>query len=318
MTASQPAIKQLDHVIARVDEPRTLFALLTETLGLPVAWPLNSYPAFQSGGIALGNLYLEILQCGPRRKSTSNARPSGRFCAVAFEATPIEEVVEELSRRKIPHTPVAPYMERGADGSRTKVWSNVVLGKLLGNDFLLDTTIFLSHMPGAARMSDAGSGSAFDRWQMGKIFERNIVFLVEYAYENFGERPYWSQFKNQEEKRAADLARLRAAGGGPLGLEKVDEITACVKDFAAARDLWRRLYAPAEEIDEGVWEIDDGPALRLIKSDKNSIQTLVLKVSTLERAETFLRESGMLGAVGKDQITIDPSKIEGLDVRLVQ
>jgi hypothetical protein len=318
MADSQRVVKQLDHVIARVDEPRTLFSLLTETLGLPVAWPLNSYPSFQSGGVALGNLYLEILQCGPRRKPPTNARPSGRFCAVAFEATPIEEAVRELSRRKIPHTPVAPYMERGADGSQTKVWSNVVLGKLLGGDLLLDATIFLSRLPGAASLSDAGSGSAFDRWQMSKIFERNLVFLVEYAYENFGERPFWSQFRNHEEKRAADLARLRAAGGGPVGLEKVKEVFACVKNFDAAQKLWRRLYAPAEEVDEGVWEIDDGPALRLVASSQNSIQTLVLKVASLEQAETFLRESGMLGIVVEDQITFDPSKIEGLDVRLVQ
>jgi hypothetical protein len=44
----------------------------------------------------------------------------------------------------------------------------------------------------------------------------------------------------------------------------------------------------------------------------------VLKVSSLQGAETFLRENGMLGAVGEDQIQIDPSKLEGLDVHLVQ
>src|SRR5918911_1247707 len=115
MNATRPVVKQLDHVIARVDEPHALFSLLTETLSLPVAWPLKSYPSFQSGGVALGNLYLEILQCGPRRKSSADAKPSGRLCAVAFEATPIEEAVAELSRRRLPHTPVAPYLERGAD-----------------------------------------------------------------------------------------------------------------------------------------------------------------------------------------------------------
>jgi len=64
--------------------------------------------------------------------------------------------------------------------------------------------------------------------------------------------------------------------------------------------------------------IDDGPAVRLVKSDANAIQTLTLKVASLERAETFLREKGMLGAVAENQITIDPSKLEGLDVRLVE
>jgi len=56
----------------------------------------------------------------------------------------------------------------------------------------------------------------------------------------------------------------------------------------------------------------------LPRADTNSIRTLVLKVSSLIRAETFLRESGMLGSVAADHIKIDPSKLEGLDVRLVR
>jgi hypothetical protein len=55
-----------------------------------------------------------------------------------------------------------------------------------------------------------------------------------------------------------------------------------------------------------------------VASDANTIQALVLKVSSLAKAETFLRESGMLGVVADNQITIAPEKIEGLDVRLVQ
>src|SRR5215207_9847638 len=153
MNNSSPVFKQLDHLIARVQDARLLFDTLTGALGLPVAWPLRSYPAFQSGGVALGNLYLEIMQCGPQRK----AGP-GRFCAIAYEAPPIDEAVRELSRRRIPHTPPAPYREPGADGKKAAIWSNAVLGRMLGRDWLLDLTVALSQLPGAARMSDAGSG----------------------------------------------------------------------------------------------------------------------------------------------------------------
>ena len=313
MDTSRPAIKQLDHLMARVDDPQAIFSLLSETLGLPVAWPLKSYPAFQSGGVALGNLYLEVIQSGARR----DADGRGRFCAIAFETPPIEAAVREISRRRIPHTPVVSYVERDREGKRKKVRANAVLGGLLGRDFLLDTTILLSRLPGAARLSDAASGSALDRWQMARLLEHNFVFLCEFYYENFGDLPFWSEFKDHAEKRAADLARLRAAGGGPLGVESVGEIVVGVKDFDAARELWRKLYAPVPEKAEGVWEIDDGPAVRLVHADADSIQTLTLKVSSLERAETHLRESGMLGAVNVDEITIAPSKLEGLDVRLV-
>jgi len=311
--AERPVIKQLDHVMARVDDPRAIFSLLTETLGLPVAWPLKSYPAFQSGGVALGNLYLEIIQSGARR----GAEGRGRFCAIAFETPPIEEAVRELSRRRIPHTPAVPYVERGREGEGKKIRANAVLGGLLGRDFLLDTTILLSRLPGASRLSDAASGSALDRWQMARLLEHNFVFLCEFYYENFGDLPFWSEFKDHGEKRAADLARLRASGGGALGVESVSEIVVGVKDFDAAREVWRKLYAPAPEKAEGVWEVDDGPAARLVRAASDSIRTLTLKVSSLERAETSLREGGMLGAFDDDEITVAPERLEGLDVRLI-
>ena len=313
MTKTRPAFKQLDHLVARVDDPAALFSLLTETLRLPVAWPLASYPSFQSGGVALGNLYLEIIQCGRRQKAAGR----GRLCAIAFEAVPIEEAARELSRRRLPHTPPAPYVERGRDGAKTKLWSNVVLGQMLGKDFLLDTTVLLSRLPGAASLSDAGAGGALNRWQLSKLFERNLVFFVEFYYENFGVRPFWSEYKDHEEKRAKDSERLRACGGGAVGLESVREIVAGVRDLDAARDLWRRLYAPVPEAAPAVFEDGGGPAVRLVPADTDSIRTLVLKVSSLARAETTLRESGMLGAVTDDRITIAPSRLEGLDVRLV-
>jgi catechol 2,3-dioxygenase-like lactoylglutathione lyase family enzyme len=314
MTSSRPVVKQLDHVVARVDDPRAVFKAFTETLGLPVAWPLASYPAFESGGVALGNLYLEIMQCGPRRGASNR----GRLCAVVFESPGIEGAAEELSRRGVPHTPAAPYVERGEGGARAKIWTNVVLGRLVGRDILLDATITLSRLPGAARMSDAGAGGWFNRFQLDALMRRNLVFLVEYHYENFGERPFWSEFGDHEHKRAQDSARLHASGGGALGLERVREVVVGVRDFPAARALWSKLYAPAAEVSSGVWEIDDGPALRLVESDTNSIQALALRVASLERAETHLHESGMIGTVADDEITIAPEKIEGLRVRLVR
>ena len=313
MDTSRPAVKQLDHIMARADDPQALFSVLSETLGLPVAWPLKSYPAFQSGGVTLGNLYLEVIHSGSRR----DADGRGRFCAIAFETTPLEAAVRELSRRDIPHTPVVSYIERDRDGQRKKVRANAVLGGLLGRDFLLDTTILLSRLPGATRLSDAASGSALDRWQMARLLEHNFVFLCEFYYENFGDLPFWSEFRSHGEKRAHDLARLRAASGGPLGIESVKEVVVGVRDFDAVRELWRRLYAPATEKAEGVWEVDDGPAARLVPADANSIRTLKLKVSSLPHAETSLRERGMLGAVTENEITIAPLKLEGLDVRLV-
>ncbi|HEX8720774.1 MAG TPA: hypothetical protein VF736_09110 [Pyrinomonadaceae bacterium] len=316
MDASRPVFKRLDHVVARAEDPRRLFSLLTETLGLPVAWPLAPYPAFDSGGVALGNLYVEVMRCGPARGPGRASRPA-RLSAVVFEAPGIERAAEELSRRRIPHTPPVPYMERGEDGARTRIWSNVVLGRMFGRDLLVDATILMSRLPGAASMSDAGAGRRLDRWQLDLLMRRSLVFLCEYHYENFGRRPFWSEFGSHDAKRAADRERLSACGGGALGVESAAEVSAGVRDFGAARELWRRLYAPAAETAEGLWESDGAPALRLVRAAADSIQTLFLKVSSLARAETFLRESGMLGASTENEIQIAPARLEGLDVRLV-
>jgi hypothetical protein len=43
-----------------------------------------------------------------------------------------------------------------------------------------------------------------------------------------------------------------------------------------------------------------------------------MSVSSLSRAETFLREKGMLGTIKEEQITIAPQTVCGLDIRLVQ
>jgi hypothetical protein len=54
------------------------------------------------------------------------------------------------------------------------------------------------------------------------------------------------------------------------------------------------------------------------ESDSDSIKRARLNVSSLERAETHLRESGMIGTITDEEISINPAKIEGHRVRLVQ
>jgi hypothetical protein len=311
-------IKQLDHLIARVDDPQPLFALLTETFQLPVAWPLRSYPSFTSGGVTLGNLYLEVLSCARRRRSASNHSTGARFAALAFETGALSESVRELDRRQIPHGPITPYVQREADGSRTKLYANVILGKMLGRSFWIDTTILLGRLPGASAMANPGAGGGLVRWGIDKVMSGNLVFLVEYTYGSFRNLPHWFEFKNHEEKRAADRATLAARQGGPLGIESVKEIVAGIRDVEDARKRWRNFFAPVTERAAGLWEIADGPAVRLVSSPENAIQTLLLKVSSLKQAETFLSEQSMLGVRKGEQTARLSQKLYGLDVWLVE
>jgi hypothetical protein len=318
MSVDRQVVKQLDHIIVRADDPQPLFKLLSETLQLPIAWPLRSYPSFTSGGVTLGNLYLEVLSVAARRESSSHHSPDARFAAFAFEADPLAQAAKELVRRKIPHGPATPYVQREADGRKTKLYSNVILGKMLGRNFWIDTMILMGRLPGASAIADPGAGGALVRWGMDKVMSGNLVFLVEYAYGAFTDLPHWSEFKNHEEKRAADRATLAAGQGGALGIESVKEIVAGVKDFDGAQQCWGKFLEPTAETAQGVWEIADGPAVHLVPADESLIQALVLKVSSLKKAETFLSETGMLGALEECQVTIAPEKIYGLDVRLVE
>jgi hypothetical protein len=316
VTTDGPIVKQLDHIVVRLDDPVSLHALLSETLRLPVAWPVQAYPSFTSGGITLGNVNLEILSCGAGRKPSRT--PEARIRAIAFESTSLTETVRELQRRAIPHTPVLDYELTQPDGQRVAHWANVMLNGLLGDDPYLKFVLISTRMPGYRWLGRQLRGSAIEKQGVDKLFSGALCFLVEYYYQHFGYDPGWSEFQSHEEKRAADLAALKERGGGPLGVEAMQEVIAGVRDEARVNELWRKFLAPAKAIDNGLWRIADGPAVRLVAAEENAIQAMVWKVSSLERAAEFLRAKGMLGLVSENQITIDPAKIYGLDVRLVE
>jgi hypothetical protein len=323
MKDNELIVKQLDHLVVRVDNPKPLFRLLSETLNLPVAWPLRSYPSFTSGGVTFGNLYLEIISCAPQRDSSqrdlsASDSTAARFVAMAFEAESLDESLRELDRRGIPHGPLTNYVQLEDDGSSTQLYANVILGKLLGGSFWLDTMILLGRLPGASAMANPGKGGALVRWGIDKVMNGNLVFLVKYSYGNFRNLPHWSEFSSHEEKCAADRAALAARQGGALGIESVEEIIAGVKDVEDANTRWRRFLAPQTESAPHLWEIADGPRVRLFEASDNQIQTLVLRVSSLKRAASFLTENEMMGSLAEDQLTIAPEKIYGLDVRLVE
>lgn len=313
---SRPVIKQLDHVIARVDDAASLHALFVEKFQLPVSWAVKSYKAFTSGGISLGNVNLEVLTVG--RESRKPDKERARFCAFAFECDSLQETVDELRRRGLKCSAVVPYIESPAEGlPKTHLWSNAFLDGLAGKDFWTQYVIFSTKMPGYQFIADIIRGSSVERQGMSRLFDGALVFLVEYQYQNFKNMPFWSDFKSHDEKRRADREALKAVEGGALGLESVREIVLSVKDYASAQRNWNKFFAPVPAIADGLWEIADGPAVRLTEGEHDAISTLVFQVSDLNRAKTFLRESGMLDATSSSEVRVEPAKVYGLDIRLV-
>lgn len=60
LRALSSIIKQTDPLLIASREATELFLLLSDTFQLPVAWPLTDYGGFLSGGVAVGNVNLEI------------------------------------------------------------------------------------------------------------------------------------------------------------------------------------------------------------------------------------------------------------------
>ncbi len=134
------------------------------------------------------------------------------------------------------------------------------------------------------------------------------VFLSEYS----------PKYVNVEERRERLRTQLAERGGGPLGVEAVKEVVVGVRDLETARRLWQKLLDPMPSSSFSTWQVRDGPAIRLFQAQENAPQGLVISVVSLPRAKAFLREKGLLGVDSEQQATIEPSKIYGLNIRVVE
>jgi len=105
---------------------------------------------------------------------------------------------------------------------------------------------------------------------------------------------------------------------GGLGLMSVSEIRIGSKDAAALKDAWRQAFAPASMSPEGRMPIGKGSAIGIVSSDQDTIQGLVFQVASLKQAREFLQAQGMLGDSSDNELRIDPTRIQGLDIKVIQ
>jgi hypothetical protein len=119
----QPSVvRQVDHALIASSDASALFSLFTDTFQLPVAWPMSDYSGFASGGVAVGNVNLEIIQ---HSQSTANA-PASLWTGIALEPAPLTASLPELAARKIQHGTPAPFRSLKWNGWKT-LWTTVAL-----------------------------------------------------------------------------------------------------------------------------------------------------------------------------------------------
>ena len=267
---AQPPVRRIDHIMIRADDPDKLFALFTETLQLPVAWPLATRGGVTSGGAGFGNANVEAIQFPGQKPSHA------QLVGFGFEPSTLAECLAELDRRGITYGEPRPFDVTGPDGSKKTLFTNVTLRQFSDAD-----------RPAAATMH---------------------IFLSEYS----------PTYVDVEQRRARLRRELRESGGGALGVRAVQEVIIGATDMKAATGLWERLLGPRRPSAPGLWQVGDGPAIRIVRAGENKLQGLVISVVSLRRAKAFLQERGLLGSASGKVVTIAPSKIQGLNIRLVE
>jgi hypothetical protein len=260
----------------QTDEPEKLYSFFTNTLQLPVAWPLATYKFAQSGGVGLGNVNIEVIRFSQQRVSASGAPKEWRLLGIAFEPIPLADSLAELNRRSIAYGEQRPYFSAESDGSNKLLWTNVTL----------------------PQFSDAA-----------KISEATLfTFLCEYSPSHV----------NVAERRARLREQLISNNGGPLGVDSVKEVLIGATDLEAATRLWQKLLEPAPSYESSAWQVGGGPVIHLVRDKENRIQGLIISVASLPRAKSFLRTKDLLGVDSEKEVRIDPTKVYGLNLRLVQ
>jgi catechol 2,3-dioxygenase-like lactoylglutathione lyase family enzyme len=119
-------------------------------------------------------------------------------------------------------------------------------------------------------------------------------------------------------RRAGIQRELQSHGGGPLGIESTVELVIGARDIAAAQRDWRLLLGPERAGQELLWQLGSGPSIRLVADREDRFVLLRLKVKSLERARAFLKGENLLGVDTGREISLERSRVAGVDLRLIE
>lgn len=105
---------------------------------------------------------------------------------------------------------------------------------------------------------------------------------------------------------------------GPMGIESVREVGITSGDAESLKEKWAEVFDPCSFSSEGLMEIGTGPSIRITDGEGDTIQALVLEVTSLDSAREFLEKNSLLGTSSADELRIDPVKVQGLDIMIVE
>jgi hypothetical protein len=107
---------------------------------------------------------------------------------------------------------------------------------------------------------------------------------------------------------------LHGIGGGPLGLEYVEEIhLGYITEAYLGK--WVRFLQPLEN-DGTLWILPRKPNIRFVRSNREEIMALVFKVKSLEEAVAFLQNAGISVTQTVNRIELDLNQVYGIRIIL--
>jgi hypothetical protein len=287
---------------------------------LPAYFAPGAFAGFHSGGVALGNTFLETIRYAPGHRSPL-PHDIGATCVALEPGCHITDAGRELDRRGIPHSAPFPYSGSPArtpsspglpwTPGRGALWTTMMLGGLMGDELLARRFAREARTPRATRvLSRAGAAVATRIRPVGDLLAP--LMFAPTAW------PFLCEWHRQDPARGREVVRdlLAEAGGGALGVAGVREIVLGVADLERERSRWDALLSPLQADEQCRWELGDGPAIRAEQSAGGPRQHLILDVSSLAGARAALEERGMLGAASDDEVRVDPGRLAGLDLRL--
>jgi hypothetical protein len=132
------------------------------------------------------------------------------------------------------------------------------------------------------------------------------IFLYEYS----------PVFLKVDVRRKQLGNRLTLNKGGPLGLQATSEIIISATNLNKDREIWGRLLGKPTE--SGNWRAVAGPAIRIAAGDQDRILEIILEVQSLDLARAFLKENKLLGSASGKRVSVNPAKIQGLRISLIE
>jgi hypothetical protein len=111
-------------------------------------------------------------------------------------------------------------------------------------------------------------------------------------------------------------AALEEAKGGPLGVKRLAEVRIGHPD-PANPTRWSGFLNPAKQEAEA-WMVGAGPRFRFVPAKALQVESILLKVGSLEKARAVLASNNLLGKQTSDSLELDTAKTWGLRIELRQ